>query len=115
MGLIQNLIRKIRSGKEERASYERGRRIEENYETRKLNANERELITWQEEDRQKMIKQMLERYRKNKQHEIWSGKVGNPVYAKNIIKNNRNIFSTQPHIFNNKDNLFNQPSIFMKK
>jgi len=114
MGIIQNLLAKVRKKKEQQEDYVRQQRIEEDYARKKLNSNERELQRFKEEARQQRVKAELQRHRKNRNDEIWRGKKGNPLYARNItkapdvinghelFKNNKNIFSHQKNVIKRK-------------
>ena len=89
MGLIQDWVSKLKEKKAQVKDFETQRHIEERYEERKLSANERELLRWREKKRQAAIKKALDRVRKVEQHELWRGKTGNPLYNKNIIKDDK--------------------------
>jgi len=115
MGLIQDLVRKWRDRKEEKEGYERGRRIEEGFEMKRLSANERELMKWQDQEREATIKRALDKIRKRENDEIWSGRKNNPISAPNIINNQKQIFRGEQNLFVKKTNLFNQPDLFFKK
>ena len=107
MGLMQDLIRKARGKKEEKQDYERHRHIEENYSEKKMNSNERELLEWREKERQIMIKRELEDFRKRENEEVWSGKKGNPLYAKNVVAGQKNLFDGSNNLFSKKTEVFN--------
>lgn len=94
MGLIQDFIRRMREGREEKSSFARSRFIEEDFERRKLSADERELMRFHEEDRKKAVKAELERRRKIMQRRIWSGHDGNPIDAPNVTSNHKKLFSS---------------------
>lgn len=110
MGLLQDWIRKRKEMKEEKESYERGQRIEERFHTKKLSSDERELNRFREEDRQKRIKQILERRRKIENDKMWRGKEGNPVYTKNVIANHQKLFSSG-NMFAHTPDAVNQPDV----
>lgn len=93
MGLIQDTIRKIKERKENQEGYARQKHIEESFAEKKKSSNERELERFREEYRQKRIKREVERLRKIENDKTWSGKTGNPVYAKNVIAGQKKIFS----------------------
>lgn len=92
MGILKNLARKLVEQKKTRQDYERGERIKERYEERKLTSDERELLAWKEKQRQKRIKQELRNIRKKEQKELWRGRKNNAIYEKNIVKDDRNLF-----------------------
>ncbi len=99
MGLIGNLLQKLKEKRERKKQFEEEQRLIENFEIRKLNSNERELLKFQEEERQKKIKEALENFRKKRQQEIWSGKIGNPLYTDNVIKGQKNLFKNERNLF----------------
>lgn len=113
MGLIQDWLRSIREKKAEKKRMENMHRWEERYEEKKLSSDERELMRFREEERQKLIKSALAKHRKKMNNDIWEGKMGNPLYTKNVISHQKEIFKNSPNIFAHKSNLFNQPSMFM--
>lgn len=103
MGLIQNLIQKAREKKEMRQNMENQVSISEKIEQKRLSANERELNKYIEEDRQKKIKEVLNNYRKDRDNDIKFGH--NPIYIKNIVKDDKNLFKHKK-IFSNQKNIF---------
>ena len=119
MGLLQEYLRKLRERKESKKDFEFQRNVEDDFETRKKNSNERELERFYEEDRQKLIKKALNIRRKEMTNEIWSGRVGNPIFAKNIIREDiklfsgKNDFAKVPCIMNTP-NITNGKNMFMK-
>ena len=115
MGLIQNLLKKWKERKEAKKDMEMQQRWQEGFEMKKLSANERELMEFQEEERQKRIKSALEKFRKIRQDSIWRGRDGNPIYAENIIKDDKNQLLGGKSLFFKKDNLFNKSDLFFKK
>ena len=112
MGILQNTIEKIRAGKQERKHMEDVNRWEEQVEQKKLSANERELMQYAEEDRQERMKIALDKIRKTKQREHWSGRKNNALDTPNIIKNSENIFAHKESMFGHKDNLLHQKNMF---
>lgn len=93
MGLIQNLIAKAQEKKARFNEIEQEERIHQKLDTRKLSANERELNSYLEEERQKRIKKAVENFRKRKTNEFWHG---GKVYAqKNLFKEKQNLFKGQ--------------------
>lgn len=115
MGLIQDAIRKWRNKKAEKEDYEREQRIMEGYEQRKLSADERELIRWEEQERQKRIKAALKSFRERENEEVWSGKKGNPVFTPNVIAGQKELFKGDENLFMKKSNFFDQPDLFFGK
>lgn len=110
MGLIQDLIRKIKDRREEKDSYARGRFIESDFEHRKLSSDERELMRFREEDRKKRIKAELERRRKQENEKVWSGRHGNPINAPNVNVGHKKLFSGG-NMFSNCPNCIKQETI----
>jgi len=104
MGLIQDYLRKLKEKKEDKKNFAYQRYIEEDFEERKKNSDERELERFYEEDRKKAIKEALVKRRKQMSKEIWNGKTGNPIFAPNIIKDDKKLF-------NGKNNFAKVPSI----
>ena len=119
MGLIQDQIRKFRDKKRYKNEYAQQRNVEEDYAEKKLNSNERELNRYREEERQKRIKQILERYRKIENDRVWRGQQGNPLYAKDVVKDQKklftsgNMFSRTPSVVKGK-NVIKCRNIFCK-
>jgi len=112
MGVIQNWIQRMKAKRAEKEGYEDERHIEERYEEKKLSSNERELNGYMEEERQKMIKAKLDKFRQIKQHKIWHDRDTNPIYAENVIHDDKNLFK-EKNIFKGKDSLFlNNKNIF---
>lgn len=111
MGLLQDIIRKAKEKKEMQKNYEDEVRIREIAERKKLSSDERELMRFHEEDRQKAVKDALQIRRKEMQREIWEGKKGNPINAPNVLKNHKSILK-QPNIFGSAQSIFNQPDLF---
>jgi len=105
MGVIQDWIARVRAKKVQKEDYEEGKRIAERYEEKKLNSNERELAQYQEEVRQKKVKALLDKFRKEKQHKIWHDRETNPIYAENIMRDDKNLFK-EKNIFTGRDDLF---------
>jgi len=114
MGLLQNMLSKIKEKKEALSDYETEMKIKEIAERKRLSSDERELMRFYEEDRQRAIKQALKERRKKMIRDIWEGKKGNPVNAPNILLNHKSILK-QPNIFGNAQSIFNQPDLFFKK
>lgn len=110
MGIIQDFIKKIRAKKEVSEGYVRQKRVEEEYTEKKKSANERELERFYEEERQKRIKATLERFRKRENDKVWSGKTGNPAYAKNVVTGHKKIFTAE-NSFSKCPSALNVPNI----
>lgn len=114
MPLIQNLLRRLKEKKAMRQEFEDGQRIVEKYEEKKLGSDERELRRFQEHERQIAVKAALKRYREREQHEIWSGQVGNPLYAEDVVKGQKNLFANDTNLFMHQKSNLNGGSLFFK-
>lgn len=114
MGLIQNLIRRMREKKEREKDFESDQHIAERYAEKKLSANERELIAFREQARQRRIKAELSLYRKRMRDDIWQGKKGNPAYAPNVVAGHKNLFNGKMDLLNDRGFL-KQPNMFARK
>lgn len=115
MGLIQDWIRNRKNDKKEVNDYAKHRYVEENFESKKLSADDRELMRWQEEERKKNVHAILEQYRKKENTEFWSGHKNNPTDAPNVVANQKNIFNGQSNLLHCPNIVTNQPNIFMKR
>lgn len=104
MGIIQDILAKVRAKKEKYAEAEDDIRMQKRLQEKQLNANERELNRYMEEDRQRMIKSMLEKYRKRKKDEFWHG---------NRLLDKKNIFQNHPSIMRNNTNLYRGRSLYL--
>jgi hypothetical protein len=103
MGLIQDAIRKIRENraakKEEKATYERQQGVVKGYEQKQMSNDERELLKWQEQQRQKMITEQLKAVRKQEQSKFWGGHDHNSIDAPNITKDSPNAVKSKGNLF----------------
>jgi len=115
MGLIQNALKKWRERKEDMQDYERERKFKRNVEMKDLSSDERELMRFHSEEREKQIKATLKKYRERSNEEIWSGKKGNPVYAENVVAGQKDLFKGEQNLFMNKPSLFSKSNLFFKK
>ena len=95
MGILKNIIGKIKNKKERYEEAEIDEKVARKLEERKKNANERELERYQEENRQKAIAKQLEVFRKRKQHEM---------FHTNHFTHNKNIFNGKS-VFKNEKNI----------
>jgi len=114
MGLLQNLVKKWKEKKEEKSDYERQQRMMEGFEMRKLSSNERELMKFQKEEREKDVKSALEKFREKERERVWRGKEGNPINAPNITVTDKDLFKGNKNLFLRKSELTNR-SIFLRK
>ena len=107
MGL-KEIIAKLRARsqqrKEVKLNLENQYHAQESIETKRLSANERELNKYLEENRQKAIKRQLDYHRKVREHEMTYGH--NPVYIKNIVHDDKNLFRHKK--------LFSNPNTIIK-
>jgi len=110
--MLQNAIGKIRASKEERKHIEDVDRWEEQTEEKKLSSNERDLMKYAEEVRQEKIKIAVEKIKKMKDREYWSGKKNNSIYTPNIMKDGENMFENHKSMFGGKSNLLHQKNMF---
>jgi hypothetical protein len=69
--MIKEFLARIRARKENMNQAEEMDRISEKIQTKKLSADERELIGYMEEDRKAEVKKKLGEYRKKKQDDFW--------------------------------------------
>ncbi len=113
MGIIGDALRKWKAKRAEFKEMQRQDKMLKALEERKKSPEEREVESYMEDERQKKIKALAKRLRKKKQTELWNGREGNPAYAENIMRGNKNIFkgknmfSKMPNIFDGKqDNYF---------
>lgn len=86
MGLIQDTIARMRGKKEKYREMDENYRLQKTLQERQLSPNERELMKFQEEQRQKFIDAQVKRYRKMKQKEFWHG---NKVYEQKPLFNGK--------------------------
>lgn len=114
MGIIQDYIRRMKEKKQVSEGYAEQQHMVEGFETRKMNSNERELLRFQEEDRQKRIKQALEARRKVESNRTWSGQEGNPAFAPNVIQGQKNLFNGGNMFSNTQDAVHNQDVVNTK-
>lgn len=114
MGLIQDLIRRRKEKKEAFKRMQMQDRMENALEERKLSNDERFFLRWQEEERQKRLKEIVKRIKHKQDREFWSGKKNNAVFASNIFRNNENIFRHSQDIMKDDKNLFKGGNIFKK-
>jgi hypothetical protein len=96
--MISNAISNMRGRKEKYREMDENYRLEKTLHERQLSPNERELMKYREEQRQKIIDYQVKKFRKQKQGEFWHG---NKVYE-------------QKPLFNRKDGktLLKQKNIF---
>ena len=114
MGLIQDYLRRMRERKARREGFEGEQHMTENFSQKKLSANERELMRYREEERQKRIKQELDYRRKQENDKMWSGHLHNPVDAQNVVAHQKNLFMGG-NMFSQVPDVVTQPNIFQRK
>ena len=117
MGLIQDKFaewkNKKANDKFERENFNRDKRIEFEYERKKLSHWEREFMRHKEEQRQKWLKEQVKRTRKQEQRKFWSGKDKNQLYAPNVFLKHKKLFSSG-NMFANQKNFFNGHQDYFK-
>ena len=114
MGLIQDYLRRMRERKARRQNFEGDQYVSENFQEKKMSANERELLRYQAEEREKRIKQMLEHKKKVENDKIWRGQEANPAYAPNVIAHQKKLF-LGGNMFSHVPDVVKQPNIFHRK
>lgn len=97
MGLIQNIIQRAKAKKARFNDAQDEYEIQKKVSDRQLSANERELRSYMEDNRKRMIDRQLEFERKRRLREWWNG---------NQILKEKNIFANKPNIFVNQKRLF---------
>lgn len=107
--IIQRMGEKGKARKELIRRMDEQLRMEKIVEDRQRSSNERELLRYQNEDREQLIKEHLEVARIKRQHSI--DFEHQPLNAKNITKTEHEILK-DPNIFSKKSDMFtNQNSI----
>lgn len=108
--IIQRLGEKSRERKELLNRMDQQVRMERIVQERSLSSNERELLRYRNEDREKMIKEHLEYARKKRQDDINFSH--NPIDAENIIAKKswevlkeKNQFSKKSDMFTNQNSV----------
>lgn len=84
MGLLKNYLEKMKERKGKFKDMEDDIKFQEKIMQKKKNANERELESYLEEERQKKIEQDLKIFRKKKQEEM---------FHHNLFTKNKNLFN----------------------
>jgi len=87
-------------------------RLRNKLETRKKNSNERELERFEEEDRQKMIKERLEQFRNRQKEEFFHGP--NLMKQKNIFQGHQSVMTNNKKLFSVKNNNLHGQGMFFK-
>jgi hypothetical protein len=107
--VIQRIGEKQREKKEMIKRMDDQLRFQKIVEDRQKSSNERELERFQHEEREVAIKEALQNYRKQRQHEI--NFEHNPINTKNIMKaewevmKEKNQFSGKSNIFSKHENI----------
>lgn len=94
MGILQRYLDSIKAKKTKYSEAEEDMKIGHRIQEKQKNANEREYERYMEEARQKQIEKELNKFRAEKQNEIWH---------KNVISGDKNIFNGKC-MFANKSN-----------
>lgn len=105
--MIKELLEKLKQRKAKLKDAEEDVRIQKIIEQKQKNANERELESYLEEERQKRIKLDLDKYHKKKQDEFWHGN--------NLLKNNKRYMDNLPkekNIFKHKNSIIKTKKMF---
>jgi len=95
---IQDFLKKKFGRDEEFKEMERQLMLQKKLEAKQKNSNERELDRFEEEHRQKMIKERLEKFREEKKEEFFHG--SSQLQQKNIFKGHPTILKDNPKLFN---------------
>ena len=82
MGLLKDFIEKYKAKKEEFEIAERQQKIGRVLEQRQKSANERELESYMEEERQRKIDIAVKRIREQKNHKMWKENYFKPKKGK---------------------------------
>lgn len=107
---IQRFIKGLFKKKEDSEAYAREQQVRDEYERKKLSSNERELMRYKEEEREKRIKYELESRRKKENDDVWSGKKGQPLAAKNVVAGQKNLFR-HGNMFKDVDNAYKHKDV----
>jgi len=110
MGIIKDYIQRMRERKDKVAGYGEEQNIVEGFHARKLSSDERELLRYQREERERRITAQLKALRKKENDDIWSGRKGNPVNADNVIANQKKLFGAK-NMFAGKDNAYKNENV----
>ena len=114
MGWIQDKLAewkvKREMAKQQVEDYKRGRAIEDTYEQKKHSHYERELAQYYEEQRQKKIKEAVQRIRAMENRKVWSGRMNNPLDAKNVVAKHKKIFDHK-NTFVKAQDMVHQPNV----
>ena len=109
---IRDFLARLREKKGKYKEFEEDMKVQETYLERKKSANERELERFQHDEREKVIKQHLEKYRDEAKEEA---EFGHQILAvPNVYKNEKQIILKQKNLFSNKSNLNERGGLFFK-
>lgn len=111
---LKEFLAKYKERKNAETELDKQVRMEQRVADRQLSNNERELIRFRKEARERLIKKQVEAYRKMENRELWNGKMNNPLNAPNIMRDNGNIFTNQKKLFTGGQNILRQKNIFTK-
>ena len=89
---IKEILAKLTEKKDLRDRYAMERRIAERYEEKKLSANERELIEYRRQEREKKIKQIVDNIRRKKGDEFYRGKISNLGKVPYVVYDKKDLF-----------------------
>ena len=114
MGIIRDYIEKMRERKRQKEQYAEQQQMVQGFQAKQMNSNERELLRYQEEDRQRQIKAALEARKKADNEKIWSGQYANPAFAPNVIQGQKNLFNGGNMFAHTQDAVHNQDVVKCK-
>ena len=106
MGIKDFIKNAFSRGSSDKARYkemETEYRMQKTLQERQKSANQRELEGYHKEQREKMIKYELDRWRKRKKNEFWHG---NKIYEQRYMFKERNPILKSRNIFVNNRRLF---------
>ena len=109
--MIQNMGAKGKERKEMIRQMDEQIRMEKIVQDRQRSSNERELLGYEDEDREAMIKERLELARKKRDRDINFNH--NPIDAKNIMKAEWEVLREKSQ-FSGKSNMFTNENSIMK-
>jgi len=106
MGFLRDLLNKLREKKERANAYSEDLHAQKRAQEKEMSSNERELNSYVEEEREKQIKELVDKYRKKKNDEFW--------YGNQVHKDKRNIFKGQQSILRNGERGKRRRKLFLK-
>jgi hypothetical protein len=110
---FKDLLAKLMNKDQEMKEEEHRRKIQRILDTRELSSNERELMKFQDEEREEQIKEALEIYRKRKQEDITFNH--NALDTPTIMKSKWEVLKEKNIFANNKNTVLNSHSTIKSK